>query len=681
MNIFKLKYKQDQLTRNKLKISFVMNENQTPMSSPKMLWSPCDKLKNESNMNNFMVWVNESLDYNFKNYQDLWNWSVNEDEQFWESILQFYKIEYSGSYSKVKSQASQMHETRWFEGMQLNYAEHIFRNYSDDFQAITFKKESDELINISWNELKHKTSKVAKYLKSNNIQKGDRVCSMLPNCPEAVIAFLAVNSIGAIWSSCSPDFGTKSIIDRFQQIKPKAFIATNGYQYNGRTFNKTEEINKITETILSIESTLVLEYISEIEPPYKTDIWSDIMKQPEQKLTFTRVDFSDPIWILYSSGTTGKPKAITHSVGGITIEHFKALSLHQNVKPGDKFFWYSTTGWMMWNYATSALLAGGTIAMYDGSPAFPKADILWEFAEEAEITHFGAGASYYIYCMKEGMNFTNSKAIQNIQSFGSTGSPLPPETFDWFYKSVNKNAWVISLSGGTDICSGFVGGNPFESVYEGEIQCRMLGVNLQAYSEEGISVENKLGEMIIENALPSMPIYFWNDQGNKRYKSSYFEMYLGKWRHGDWIKITNRKTVIIYGRSDATLNRSGVRIGTSEVYSATESVKEVKDSLVVCIDHSDGTQSMPMFIKLHADIQLDMKLKRDIKKAIKTQFSPRHIPDQIIQVTDIPYTMSGKKMEAPVKKILSGIPIEEAVSKDAMKNPEALDFFINFNLK
>ena len=658
-----------------------MNKNQTFMASPKILWSPSNKLKNESNMNNFMVWVNESLDYNFKNYQDLWNWSVNKEEQFWESILKFYKIEYSGSYNKVKSQANKMFETRWFEGIQLNYTEHIFRNYSDKLQAITFKKESGKLINISWNELKHKTAKVAQYLKNNNIKKGDRVCSMLPNCPEAIFSFLAVNSIGAIWSSCSPDFGTKSIIDRFQQIKPKAFIATNGYQYNGRTFDKTEEINKITETISSIKSTLVLEYISEIEPSYKIDLWSDIMKQPEQELTFTRVDFSDPIWILYSSGTTGKPKAITHSVGGITIEHFKALSLHQNVKPGDKFFWYSTTGWMMWNYATSALLAGGTIAMYDGSPAYPKADILWEFAEEAEITHFGAGASYYIYCMKEGMNFTNSKAIQNIQSFGSTGSPLPPETFDWFYKSVNRNAWVISLSGGTDICSGFVGGNPFESVYEGEIQCRMLGVNLQAYSEEGSSVEDKLGEMIIENALPSMPIYFWNDHGNKRYKSSYFEMYHGKWRHGDWIKITNRKTVIIYGRSDATLNRGGVRIGTSEIYSATESVKEVKDSLVVCIDHSDGTQSMPMFIKLHDEIQLDMKLKREIKKAIKIQFSPRHIPDQIIQVLDIPYTISGKKMEAPVKKILSGIPIEEAVSKDAMRNPGALDFFINFHLK
>ncbi|MAS53002.1 MAG: acetoacetate--CoA ligase, partial [Flavobacteriales bacterium] len=533
----------------------------------------------------------------------------------------------------------------------------------------------------TWDSLLSQTGKIANYLKSCGVQKGDRVCSMLPNSPEAIVAFLATNSLGAIWTSCSPDFGIKSILDRFSQIEPKVFISTNAYQYNGKIFNKIDEVKEITSSIPSITNVLLVDYMEGIETDLVSDSWEKTISGKEVELDFERVDFNHPIWILYSSGTTGKPKAITHSVGGILIEHFKALGLHQNVKPGDTFFWYSTTGWMMWNYAVSALLVKGTVAIYDGSPAFPNAYALWDFAEEAEINHFGAGASYYLYCMKEGMDFTKNERIKSIESFGSTGSPLPPEGFDWFNKKVNPNAWIISLSGGTDICSGFVGGNPFEPVYEGEIQCRMLGVNLKSYSEKGESLVNELGEMVIEHAIPSMPIYFWNDQNNQRYISSYFDIYPGKWRHGDWIKITERNTLIIYGRSDATLNRGGVRIGTSEVYSAAESVEEVSDSLIVCIDHEDGTQTMPMFVQLKEGIQLDIKLKQKIKKKIKTQYSSRHIPDKIFQVSEIPYTISGKKMEAPVKKILSGIPIEKAASIDAMKNPKALEFFANFKLE
>ena len=651
------------------------------MSSPKVLWQPEPSFQAKSNMKIFMNWVESAYGISFKSYEELWEWSINNNNEFWECILKFYNISYSGSYTNTKSKTSNIIETEWFKGVLLNYSEHVFKNEFAGKPAIVFKSEQNNLEEISIEELKSRTAKLAFYLKTKGIKKGDRVCAMVSNTPDAVVSFLAVNSLGAIWTSCSPDFGTKSIIERFSQIQPKLFITVNGYHYNGKFYDKSQDALTIQNTINSLEETIIIEAIENTEVTIKGEKWSDIQKEPEQELTFERVDFSHPIWILYSSGTTGKPKAITHSVGGILIEHFKALGLHQNIKSGDKFFWYSTTGWMMWNYATSALLLEGTIAIYDGSPTYPNKSSLWEFAEQANITHFGAGASYYLFCMKEGMDFTQNTAIKNIQSFGSTGSPLPPEGFEWFYNNVNPNAWVISLSGGTDICSGFVGGTPLKPVYEGEIQCKMLGVQLAAYSENGLSIKEELGEMVIEQAMPSMPIYFWNDENNARYQSSYFEMYPGKWRHGDWIKITDRDTVIIYGRSDATLNRGGVRIGTAEVYSAAESLEEVDDSLVVCLDYPDGSQSMPMFVKLKDGIDLSPKLKGKIRKTIKTQFSPRHVPDKIFQIQEIPYTISGKKMEAPVKKILSGIPIEKAASKDAMKNPESLEFFKGFSIK
>lgn len=651
------------------------------MSAPIKLWSPNEEFSEKSNLSQFMQYVNKQYNCSYSNYQELWKWSVDAPSDFWLSITKFFNIQYSGSFSEVMTTSDKMYETKWFEGTQLNYAEHVFSNESTLAPAIVFKSETNTYREIGWDELKSQTAAIANYLKSCGVQKGDRVCSMLPNVPEAIVAFLAVNSIGAVWSSCSPDFGTKSIIDRFQQIEPKVFISTNAYSYNGKIFSKVETAKEIISNLPSLSQVIAFNFIENSEDLCGENIqnWDKIIANQNQELIFERVDFSDPIWILYSSGTTGKPKAITHSVGGITIEHYKAMGLHQNVKPGERFFWYSTTGWMMWNYAVSALLVGGTVAVYEGAPAYPSKESLWNFAEQAKVEHFGAGASYYIFCMKEDLNFTDQPFIQNIKSFGSTGSPLPPEAFHWFYSNVKKDAWVISLSGGTDICSGFVGGNPLEPVYEGEIQCRMLGVNLRALSETGESVEDELGEMVIETPMPSMPIYFWNDKNNERYASSYFEMYPGKWRHGDWIKITPRHTLIIYGRSDATLNRGGVRIGTSEVYSAANSVEEIKDSLVVCLDNKDGSQFMPLFIVLQEGVSLTEELSKKIKTTIRTQFSPRHVPDQFVVVQEIPYTISGKKMETPVKKILSGIPIEKAASVDAMKNPESLNFFVEYN--
>jgi acetoacetyl-CoA synthetase len=649
------------------------------MSLPKKLWSPSKEFSESSNMYKFMQWVNKNHKEDFTKYQQLWEWSTTKTALFWASILEFYNIQYSGNYKEVLSENTPMHETKWFDGISLNYAEHVFTNESSINPAIIFKNETNELTEVSWKDFKNSTAKLAKYLKDIGVKKGDRICCLLPNSPESIIAFLATNSIGAVWSICSPDFGTKSIIERFQQIEPKIFITTNAYDYHGESFDKTDVASEISNALNSLEKTIAVNYIDSVKKVQGDNVvsWESIQSQPITELVFERVQFDHPIWVLYSSGTTGKPKAITHSSGGIIIEHYKALGLHQNVKTGERFFWYSTTGWMMWNYANSALLVGGTLAIYDGSPTYPEKETLWDFAKSAKLDHFGAGASYYIFCRRLKLQFNDDEAIQNIKSFGSTGSPLPPKAFEWFYEKVNKNAWVVSLSGGTDVCSGFVGGNPLSPVYEGEIQCRMLGVNLQAYSENGDAVYDELGEMVIENPMPSMPIYFWNDIDNNRYKSSYFEMYPNVWRHGDWIKITPRNSLIIYGRSDATLNRGGVRIGTSEIYSAVESLDEITDSLVVCIDKKNGTQHMPIFIVLKEGFELNDELIKKLKTTIKTQFSPRHVPDKFIEIKEIPYTISGKKMETPVKKIIMGIPIEIAACKDAMKNPDSLLFFKN----
>ncbi|MFM7022501.1 MAG: acetoacetate--CoA ligase [Flavobacteriales bacterium] len=630
-----------------------------------MLWQPSKQFTESSNMFTYAQYLKREKNLNLTSYQELWDWSVKDISAFWESIWQYYQVQHDGAYQKVLSPTPEMIGTKWFEGTKVNYAEHVFRNKTDEHPALIFQSELQAITEMSWQELEEKVAAVADYFKSLGLVKGDRVAAYLPNTPDTLIAFLATNSLGAIWSSCSPDFGTASVVDRFSQIDPKILLACESYSYNGKKFLKTEAVNALVAELPALKKLLMV----------GTEEWANILSK-KATLQFTRVDFNDPLWILYSSGTTGKPKAITHSVGGMLIEHLKVMGLHQNCKKGDRFFWYSTTGWMMWNYANSALLHGGTVVVYEGAPAYPNINVLWDLAQKAKITHFGAGASYYISCMKDDMNLQGK--MEHLQSMGSTGSPLPPEAFDWIYRGVKKDLWLISLSGGTDICSGFVGGNPYEPVYAGEIQCRLLGCKVEAYNEQGKPVYDELGEMVIEEPMPSMPIYFWNDQNNERYHSSYFEMYPGKWRHGDWIKITSKKTVVIFGRSDATLNRGGVRIGTSEVYSAVESIDEVKDSMVICTDEEGGEHYMPLFVVLHDGIILNPELKSKIKVELRKQYSPRHVPDEIYQVAEIPYTISGKKMETPVKKILMGTPVEKAATKDAMKNPESLKLFVDF---
>ncbi|MCG8385012.1 MAG: acetoacetate--CoA ligase [Cytophagales bacterium] len=640
----------------------------------KLLWTPTDVFKEESNLSHYMAWLADNEGMVFENYQQLWSWSVDKPGEFWGSLWNYFDIIFEGEYSTVL-QGSKMPHYRWFQGSRLNYAEHIFRNENDSRPAIIHKREGKDIEQISWKELRSKVAALQAFLLKSGVSAGDRVVGYLTNTPEATISLLAANSIGAVWSSCSPDFGVSSVVDRFAQVSPKVLIAVNGYQYGGKVFDKTDVVKEVISALPTVEKVILIDIIG-ASPIEGTAPWEEIVTTTASKLEFIRVPFEHPMWILYSSGTTGIPKAITHSQGGILMEHLKYLYFHNNVKKGDRCFWYTTTGWMMWNYIQSALLCGGTVVLYDGSPAWPSVDALWQLAEEAKIQHLGASAGYIIANMKEGTTPSQRYDLSALVSVGSTGSPLPPEGFDWIYSHLKKDVWLTSISGGTDVCSAFVGGNPLWPVYSGEIQCRALGCKLEAFDDMGQPVLDEVGEMVITTPMPSMPIYFWNDAGDQRYVSSYFELFEGIWRHGDWIRITPRNGLVIYGRSDATLNRGGVRIGTSEVYRAVDKITTVEDSLIICLEKEGGEYYMPLFVKLQKGVTLSEDLTREIKQTIRNEYTPRHVPDEIIAVDDIPYTISGKKTESPVKKILMGQPLERAVNKDALRNPQAMDFFI-----
>jgi acetoacetyl-CoA synthetase len=647
----------------------------------KTLWEGSKQFKAHSHLQAYKQWLSENKGLEFKNYQELWQWSVTEVEDFWESIWNYFKVTSYQPYSKVLS-TYQMPESKWFEGATINYAEHLFKKAKDNKTAIFFGNESGEIQEMSWSVLKTKVASLARYLKSVGVTKGDRVVAFLPNVPEATIAFLAVNSLGAIWSSTSPDFGTESVVDRFAQIEPKVLIAVDGYQYNGKPYDKSNIVNAIVDALPTLKKVLVLPYLNanvmDAFPEHYQNI-NRIFKTVQGELVFEPVDFNHPIWVLYSSGTTGLPKAIVHSHGGILLEHLKYMAFHNDVHEGERYFWFSTTGWMMWNFVQAAFLMGASIVLYDGSPTYPNFNKLWQFSDDVKINHFGTSAPYLVACMKKGLLPKAEFDLSSIRSISSTGAPLPPEAFDYVYANIKDNVWLCSMAGGTDVCTAFVGGVPEYAVHSGEIQCRALGVSLYAYDDNGQPVEDELGEMVIDKPMPSMPIYFWNDNGNKRYKASYFEHYPGKWRHGDFIKINSETHgLIIYGRSDATLNRHGIRIGTSEIYRAVNKIEAVEDSLIVNLELDEGKHYMPLFVKMRNSTRLTDDVKTQINSQLKKEYSPRHVPDEIIQVADIPYTISGKKMEAPIKKILLGMPLEKSINFDSMRNPESVDFFIEF---
>lgn len=640
----------------------------------KLLWTPSEDLKHNANVAHYINWLIATQNLSFSDYDELWQWSVDHPDEFWESLWKYFDILHDGYYTNVVT--GTMPHAQWFEGTSLNYAEHIFRKRNDSQPAIIFSSENGAVENISWASLYEQVASLQAFLMEAGIKKGDTVAAYLPCVPEATVAFLAVNSIGAIWSSCSPDFGTASVIDRFAQIKPKVLFATDQYNYGGKSFSKTDIIESLVGAMPSIEQVIIIgkdALPAHLKKP--STAWKEATGSPGKKISFSRVPFSHPIWVLFSSGTTGLPKAITHSHGGILLEQLKYGTFHNDFKPGERCFWYTTTGWMMWNYIHGSLLAGATMVLYDGSPAYPDLNALWKFSAAAGIHHFGTSAGFILANMKAGIT-PRQFDLKALRSIGSTGSTLPPEGFDWVYREVKPDLWLASMSGGTDVCSAFVGGNPTWPVYSGEIQCRALGCKLEAFDEDGNPVHDDVGEMVITEPMPSMPVYFWNDPDFVRYTESYFEMYPGIWRHGDWIQVTPRNGIIIYGRSDATLNRGGIRIGTSEIYRAVDQVKEVKDSLIICIEKEGGEFWMPLFVLMREGETLTDVIKKKINTTIRGAYSPRHVPDEIIAVPDIPYTISGKKTETPVKKILMGKDPEKVVNAGSLRNPESMAFFV-----
>jgi len=648
-------------------------------ATPEKLWEPPAELVERARMTEYMRWLAAERGLELGGYDELWHWSVEDVEGFWASIWDFFEVQADGGYDRVLGRR-EMPGAEWFAGARLNYAEHVFAGVEDDELAIFHASELRELDELSWGELRARVAAVAAGLRGLGVERGDRVVAYLPNIPEAIVAFLATASIGAVWSSCSPDFGPASVVDRFAQIEPKVLFAVDGYRYGGKDFDRRGVLAELQAAMPSLQRTVVLPYLDpapDLSSLNGAVTWEELLATGEgAELAFERVPFDHPLWILYSSGTTGLPKAIVQGQGGILLEHLKKLHLHVDAHPGDRLFWFTTTGWMMWNFLVSGLLTPAAIVLYDGSPGQPDMSVLWDLADRARVTMFGTSASYIAACMKDGVEPAAGRDLSRLKALGSTGSPLSPEAFDWIYEQLGADTWLFSTSGGTDLCTAFVGGTPLLPVYRGELQARALGAAVEAWDEDGNAVIDEVGELVVTEPMPSMPVYFWGDADGSRYRASYFEQYPGVWRHGDWIEITSRGTAVIYGRSDSTINRSGIRMGTSEIYRAVLGIDAVVDALVVDIPRPGTEGWMPLFVVLREGTALDDELRREIARRVRETCSPRHVPDEVFAIAEVPRTLSGKVLEVPVKRILTGTPPEKAASRDSLANPAALDYFV-----
>jgi acetoacetyl-CoA synthetase len=649
-----------------------------------VLWAPTPEMVERSQLTRYLRWLAENRDLHFEDYHALWRWSVTEIEEFWGTLWEYFEVIADPPYEEVLKEHV-MPGARWFEDARLNYAEHIFRGKAEEEVAVVYASELRELSELRWGELREQVGAVREGLRALGVSRGDRVVAYLPNGAEALIAFLATASLGATWSSCSPDFGPGSIVDRFAQIEPKVLFTVDGYRYGGKDFDRMDVVAEVASQIPSLERIVVVPYLSaapelsllEEHPKVAAPMtWGQLVDLGSgAELTFERVPFDHPLWVLYSSGTTGLPKAIVHGHGGILMEQLKKGFLHLDAQTGDRLFWFTTTGWMMWNFLIGVLLTPASIVLYDGSPGHPDMGVLWDLAERTGMTCFGTSAAYIAACMKDGVDPGSGRDLSRLHSVGSTGSPLSPEGFDWVYEHLGEDTWLFSTSGGTDLCTAFVGGVPILPVYKGELQARALGAKVEAFDEDGNSVIDQVGELVITEPMPSMPVFLWGDDDGSRYRASYFEMFPGIWRHGDWIEITSRGTAIIYGRSDSTINRGGIRMGTSEIYRAVADVPDVLDSLVVDIPKPGTEGWMPLFVVLREGAVLDDELRDELKRRIRERCSPRHVPNEIFQIAEVPRTLSGKVLEVPVKRILMGEPPERAASRDSLANPAALDYF------
>ncbi len=645
------------------------------VSEGSLLWEPSAAERERANLTRYLRWLEETRDLSFDGYAPLWEWSVNDLEGFWSSVWEYFDIVGRRPYEEVLADRS-MPGARWFPGAELNYAEHALRR-RDDHVAVVAASEAGPVRRLSYSELSSQVAAAAAGLRRLGVGRGDRVAALLPNVPETLIAFLAAASLGAVWSSCSPEFGIGSVVHRFSQIEPKVLLTVDGYRFGGKEHDRISVVAEIEQQLPTLEATVLLPLLrgsqgNDLLPGALP--WEGFVAGGEA-LDFEPVPFDHPLWILYSSGTTGLPKPIVQGHGGILLEHFKELSLHVDLTEQDRFFWYTSTGWMMWNYLIGGLLVESTIVLYDGSPGYPDTTVLWRLAAETEMTYFGTSAPFIQACMKGGLEPGKDFDLTRLRGLGSTGAPLPPEGFAWVYDHVHRDLLLGSVSGGTDLCTAFVGSCPLLPVRAGELQCRQLGAKVEAYDVNGEPVIDEVGELVITAPMPSMPIYFWNDPDGERYRSSYFEMYPGVWRHGDWIKISPEGGCVISGRSDSTLNRGGVRMGSSEFYRVVEDLAEVVDSLVVDTGRLGAEGRLLLFVALQEGVRLDERLAGKIKDALRRDLSPRHVPDEIHQIDEVPRTLNGKKMEVPVKRILAGVPVEEAVRRDAMANPDAIEAF------